>query len=278
MIYGIVMSFSSWSININDPVNFVGLDNYKRLLIGDGLSAYRFKKSMANLFFYILFTIPIGIFVAVAIALVVDSFSKTTYRFFRGVFFLPTAVPLFLGAGVWLWLFTADAGFVSVMLGKLGIGSGVIWKNSKGYAIAMCVIVDVWRSVGFNMVLLTAGMKGIAREYYEAARVDGASVFQIMRKITLPLIEPILFFIVVNGFISALQVYDVPWILSSTGTVGTTGGPNQVMLFPVMDMVTKVYAGGKANLGRACAEGVLLLLLILAITIAQLLFRRKDKA
>ena len=209
MIYGIVMSFTSWSININAPTEFVGLDNYKRLLIGDGLSAYRFKKSMTNLLFYILFTIPIGILIAVAVALIVNSFSKKAYHFFRGAFFLPTAVPLFLGAGVWLWLFTSDTGLVSALLGKLGIGSGIIWKNSKGYAIAMCVIVDVWRSVGFNMVLLTAGMKGIPREYYEAARVDGASVFQIMRKITLPLLEPILFFIVVNGFISALQVYSL---------------------------------------------------------------------
>jgi len=273
MVQGIAMSFTDWSVRSRGKVNFVGLENYRYILFSDGVSAQYFRKALLNLVIYVPVTIAVGIALALGMALIVNQFRGRAYGFLRGAFFIPKALPLFLAAGIWMWFMSADTGLVASALAKIGIGRGVIWKNTSGYAIALCVIVDAWHSVGFNLIILSTGMRGISRDYYEAAELDGASVFQQMRYITIPLLEPILFLALVNGFISALQVYDVPWILS--GDVRTIGGPGQVMLFPVMEMVRNVYSGDRSALGRAGAEGVLLMLIIGLITFFQFKARKR---
>ena len=170
---------------------------------------------------------------------------------------------------------SSDVGLIAGNLAKIGIGGNVIWKDTAGYAIALVVLIDVWHSVGFNFVIFLSAMQDISPDLYEAAEIDGASTFQKMTKITIPLLEPILFFVITYSFISALQVYDIPWILTNTTDINAVGGANQVMLFPVMEMVRNVYKGGKSALGRAAAEGVILMTLIMAITAVQFKFRKK---
>ena len=151
----------------------------------------------------------------------------------------------------------------------------MVWDSTEIYAIVYVLMVDVWNSAGFNFVIISAGMADISPDIYEAAEIDGASTFQKMTKITIPLLEPILFFVVSYGFISALQVYDIPWIISNGTDINSVGGPGQVMSFPVMEMVRNIYLGSKSGLGRACAEGVTLMTAILAVTAVQFKFRRK---
>jgi multiple sugar transport system permease protein len=274
MIQGISMSFTDWSTRIRGGLHFTGLENYRYLLFSDGVSARNFQKAIKNIIIYVFFTVPIGLSIALALALIVNQFNNRLYAFFRGAFFIPTALPLFLATGIWMWFMSADVGLIASLLAKISIGRGIVWRNTPGYAIALCVIIDVWHAVGFNMVILSAGIRNISREYYEAAELDGASVFQGIRFITIPLLEPIIFVVTVNAFISALQVYDIPWILSATD-VDTAGGPNQVMLFPVMEMVRNIYSGGASALGRASAEGFMLMLVIMAITVFQFRMRKK---
>jgi multiple sugar transport system permease protein len=273
MIQGIAMSFTDWSMRSKGIVHFTGLENYRYLLFSSGVSARYFQTAIKNIVIYVAFTVPIGLSIALALALIVNQFTGKIYAFFRGAFFIPTALPLFLATGIWMWFMSADTGLVASMLAKIGIGRDIIWKNTPGYAIALCVIIDAWHAVGFNMVILSAGMRNISREYYEAAELDGASVFQMIRYITIPLLEPILFVVTVNALISALQVYDIPWIIS--GDVHTAGGPDQVMLFPVMEMVRNIYSGGTSALGRASAEGLMLMMVIMVITFFQFKLRRK---
>ena len=109
------------------------------------------------------------------------------------------------------------------------------WANTAIYAIFMVVMIDVWHAVGFNFVIISAGTKDISPDLYEAAELDGASSWQKMRYITIPLLEPIMFLVITYGFISALQVYDIPWILSNNSDYNSIGGTGQVMLFPVME-------------------------------------------
>jgi len=170
---------------------------------------------------------------------------------------------------------TTGTGLVSSALANIGIGRGVTWDSTDIYAIVYVLFVDVWNSVGFNYVVISAGMADISPDIYEAAEIDGASTFQKMKSITIPLLEPILFFVITYGFISALQVYDIPWIISSSSNVNNAGGPGQVMSFPVIEMVRNIYLGGKSGLGRACTEGVILMTAILAVTIVQFKARRK---
>ena len=98
------------------------------------------------------------------------------------------------------------------------------WRLTPGYFTALLIMIDLWRAIGFYMIILTAGMKNIPRELYEAATVDGAGTFQQWIHITLPQLEPVLFFVIVNCFIGAIQTYDIPWVLSNSSAVGVIGG------------------------------------------------------
>lgn len=125
-----------------------------------------------------------------------------------------------------------NLGLVSSAPGQYGIGRGVTWDSTDIYAIVYVLFVDVWNSVGFNYVVISAGMADISPDIYEAAEIDGASTFQKMKSITIPLLEPILFFVITYGFISALQVYDIPWIISSSSNVNNAGRPRTGHVLP----------------------------------------------
>lgn len=277
LVQGIAMSFTDWSTRLRGGTHFTGLQNYIYLFTSGGTSSTRFLKSLKNLAIYVPTTILIGMSMALLLALLVSQYRGRFYSFLRGTFYIPTVLPLYLCAGIWQWYLNGEGGLVASMLSSVGIGRNINWIYTSGYAIAVCVIVDVWHATGFNFVILSAGIQNISQEYYEASEIDGASIWQQMRYITIPLLEPVLFFVVTYGFISALQVYDIPRILTADTDINALGGPNQVMLFPVMEMVRNVYNGDKAGLGRACAEGVILMGIILLITAFQFARRRKNK-
>ena len=275
MIQGIAMSFTDWSTSSRGEIHFVGLENYTNIFSGKGSASKRFLISLKNLAIYVPLTIVIGLSIALALALIVSQFKNRTYSFLRGAYFFPPVLPLFLCAGIWQWYMSSDMGLIASNLARLGIGANVIWKDTPGYAIALVILIDVWNSVGFNFVIFLSAIQDISPDLYEAAEIDGASTFQKMTKITIPLLEPILFFVITYSFISALQVYDSPWILTNTTDINAVGGSNQVMLFPVMEMVRNVYKGGKSALGRAAAEGVILMTIIMTITVIQFKLRKK---
>ena len=275
MIQGIAMSFTDWSTSSRGEIHFVGLENYINIFSGKGSASKRFLISLKNLAIYVPLTIVIGLSIALALALIVSQFRNRTYSFLRGAYFFPHVLPLFLCAGIWQWYMSSDMGLIASNLARLGIGANVIWKDTPGYAIALVILIDVWNSVGFNFVIFLSAIQDISPDLYEAAEIDGASTFQKMTKITIPLLEPILFFVITYSFISALQVYDIPWILTNTTDINAVGGSNQVMLFPVMEMVRNVYKGGKSALGRAAAEGVILMTIIMTITVIQFKLRKK---
>ncbi|BAK97413.1 putative sugar ABC transporter permease protein [Oscillibacter valericigenes Sjm18-20] len=272
--YGIVMSFTDWSVSSRGNVNFVGLENYKYVLSGVGTSSVRFLASLKNLLIYVPLTLLIGLTLSLVLALILSQI-KRGYSFFRGAWFAPYVLPLFICAGIWQWFMTTNTGLVASFFAKLGIGVGVDWSSTAIYAIFLVIFIDVWNSVGFNFVMISAGMKDISPELYEAAELDGASTIQKMRYITIPMLEPILFVVITYGFVSALQVYDIPWILSGTGDYNNIGGPGQCMLFPVMEMVRNIYLGANSGLGRATAEGVILMIFIMLITLVQFKVRKK---
>lgn len=276
MIYGICMSFTNWAMNsAKTGIKFVGLKNYMTILSGQGTTSERFLKSLLNLVCYLPFSICIGLSISMILALVVNFLPRRAYSFFRSIYFVPTVLPLFLCGQIFRWFFSADTGFISNFLASLGIGQGVAWVNTKGYAIALVVIIDIWNAIGYNFIIFSTGMQDVPQELYEAAEIDGASVFQRMIKITIPLIEPVIFFVITYSFISAIQIYDIPNVLHQNMDPASIGGPNQVCLYPVMEMVRNVYSGAKSGLGRACAEGVILMFFIMIITAVQFIVRKK---
>jgi multiple sugar transport system permease protein len=255
ILSGFYYSFHDW--NAVDPPRYVGLANYERIV-----GSRDFSRAMGNLFTYIAITVPLGILVALGLALLVDSFTGRWANFFRNAYFLPVVLPAFLAATIWRWIYAPNFGLLNMMLGWFGVPS-ISFLNDTGTMLYALIAVDVWVSAGFNMVILLAGLKNIPGELYEAARLDGASKWQQIVHVTLPMLGPVLFFVSTYGLISAMQVFDKPWLL--TGSSFTSyGGRRNALLFPVMDMVGRAF--GAVKFGEAAAYGFLLTIAIVAIT------------
>lgn len=254
---GLYYSFTDW--NGVRPPAFVGFDNYVKIWYSRD-----FERAMTNLFTYIAITVPLGIAVALGLALLVDSFTPRWSNIFRNAYFLPVVLPAFLAATIWRWIYAPNFGLLNVVRGWFGLPS-VNFLNEAGSMLYALIAVDVWVSAGFNMVILLAGLKNIPAEFYEAARLDGASKLQQTVHITIPLLGPVLFFVFTYGLISAMQVFDKPWLL--TGSSFTSyGGRRNALLFPVMDMMGRAFGGVK--FGEAAAYGFMLTIAIVVLTAA----------
>jgi multiple sugar transport system permease protein len=243
----------------------VGLANYQRILVSRD-----FSTAMSNLLTYVVITVPLGILVALGLALLVDSFTGRWANFFRNAYFMPVVLPAFLAATIWRWIYAPNFGLLNTILGWFGAPS-VNFLNDTGTMLYALIAVDVWVSAGFNMVIILAGLKNIPAEYYEAARLDGANKWQQIVYVTIPMLGPVLFFVVTYGLISAMQVFDKPWLL--TGSSFTSyGGRRNALLFPVMDMMGRAFGG--VRFGEAAAYGFLLTVAIVVLTAVMFGLRR----
>lgn len=262
ILSGLFYSFNDWN-GVAEP-EFVGLANYQKIL-----DSRDFARAMTNLAWYIGITVPLGIAVALGLALLVDSFTGRWSNFFRNAYFMPVVLPAFLAATIWRWIYAPNFGLLNTILGFFGVES-INFLNDTGTMLYALIAVDVWVSAGFNMVIILAGLKNIPAELYEAARLDGANKGQQILHITIPLLGPVLFFVFTYGLISAMQVFDKPWLL--TGSSFTSyGGRRNALLFPVMDMMGRAFGGVK--FGEAAAYGFLLTIAIVAITAAMFALR-----
>lgn len=263
---GFYYSFFKWNA-ISEPV-YVGIEHYS-----DIIESRKFEKGITNILTYVAITVPLGITVAFLLAVLVDSFNGIWAKIFRSAYFVPVMMPLFLAATLWRWIYAPNFGILNTILGWFGIGS-VNFLNDTGTMLYAMIAVDVWVSAGFNMVIILAGLKNVPQHLYEAARLDGANKLQEIRYVTIPMIAPVLFFVITYGFISALQVFDVPWLLT-TSEFTSYGGRRQALLFPVMDMVGRGF--GALKFGEAAAYGFILTVIIMSVTAALFFVRGRLK-
>jgi multiple sugar transport system permease protein len=262
ILSGLYYSFHSW--NGVKPPEYIGLANYHKII-----ASRDFATAMRNLLTYVAITVPLGILVALGLALLVDNFTGRWANFFRNAYFMPVVLPAFLAATIWRWIYAPNFGLLNMILGWFGMPS-VNFLNDTGTMLYALIAVDVWVSAGFNMVIILAGLKNIPPDLYEAARLDGASKGQQIVHITIPMLRSVLFFVVTYGLISAMQVFDKPWLL--TGSSFTTyGGRRNALLFPVMDMMGRAF--GSVRFGEAAAYGFLLTIAIVTLTAALFLLR-----
>ena len=267
LLSGIAISFTKWN-GISQPA-FVGLNNYVTVI-----NSPRFGKAFSNLLLYVAVTVPVGIALAFCIALVVNRFKGPIAHLFRSAYFLPTVIPLFLTAVIWRWLLTPDFGLINMGITLLRLPQPN-WLGDPTFMIPALVMADAWRATGFNMVIFLAGMKNIPNEYYEAATIDGANGLAKIRFIMIPGLRPVFLLVVVNAVISALQIFDLPWLMTNS-SFSSYGGPLQGMLFPVMDVMGRGFGGRR--FGEAAAIATILFVLILSVTVAQLALRRRWRA
>jgi len=266
ILSGFYYSFYDWD-GIG-AASFAGWKNYETVL-----TSRNSRIAATNLVTYVSITVPVGISVALGLALLVDHFSNFWGRFFRSLFFLPVVIPLFLAATIWRWLYAPNFGMLSLIADWLGLGN-IRFLTDPALMLYSLIAVDVWVSAGFNMVILLAGLKNIPRHYYEAAKLDGANKVQQIRFITLPMLRPVMVFVVTYSFISALQVFDLPWLLTGSSFLDY-GGRRKALLFPVMDMMGRGFGG--LSFGLAAAYGFLLTLAIILVTLLIFAWQRREE-
>jgi multiple sugar transport system permease protein len=264
ILSGLVYSFFEWNaVSLGD---FVGFTNYFEIW-----DSRDFGRAASNLLVYISLTVPLGITTAFLLALLVDSFTGRWANFFRSAYFLPVALPAFLAATIWRWIYAPNLGLLNMVLGWFDIPS-INFLNDTSTMIYALIAVDIWVSAGFNMVIILAGLKNIPKELYEAARLDGASKLQQTIFVTIPMLGPVLFFVLTYGVISAMQVFDTPWLLTGSSFI-SYGGRRNALLFPVMDMMGRAF--GSVSFGEAAAYGFMLTIVIVLITLVMFAIRSR---
>ncbi len=260
VVRGFWGSFTQWrAFDPNAP--FVGMQQYVKAF-NDPI----FRISLRNTFYYTVLTIPANVILALLLALAIEA-SGGTRTAFRTVYFLPVVTSTIATALVWKWLYQPSLGLFNQLLTLAGLPTQR-WLLSPQLALPSIAIYSIWKNVGFTMVIFMAGLTTIPQSYYDAAKVDGANRWQTFWRITIPLLQPTFVFVLVTGVIGALQVFGPIYVMSAAAGDALPGGPNN------STMVVAVYqwlmAFRELELGYGSAMGLILFLIILALTLLQL--------
>ncbi len=255
MLFPILFAFyimlTDWSL-AKEP-EFIGLKNFETM-VKDRL----FWKSLVNSFYYTFVAVPTGIFIAFWLALALNRKMRGII-FFRTVYFLPQITLTVAAATIWRWIYQPEIGMINHLLEMIGI-DGPKWIHNTQWAMPAVIIMSNWQGIGFAMLILLAGLQGIPEEYYEASAIDGASSWQRMRFVTLPMLSPAIFFVVVTSLIGAFQAFDQFYVL-------TEGGPAHATTPLTLYIFQNAFRFFKMGYGAALAA--VLFVIILIITIAQ---------
>ncbi|WMJ89741.1 carbohydrate ABC transporter permease [Anaerocolumna sp. MB42-C2] len=240
---------------------WIGFDNY--------LKAFHDKellKSLLNTFLYAVVAVPVG----VALSLMTAVFLNVKIRgkgFFRTLYFIPVVSAPAAIAMVWRWLYNSEYGLINYTLSLFGI-KGPNWLGSSHFILSAVIIVGIWSMVGYNMIILLAGLQDIPKTFYEAAEIDGAGSFCKFRNITLPLVSPTLFFVTLTTFISSFQVFDHIFMMVGQSNPAEKAAQSVVYMY-------YRYTFVNYNKGYGSTIATILLIIILIITFIQMKLQKK---
>ena len=220
MVATLAFTFTNIDLAQEEPVRFVGLDNYARL-VGDG-DAWR---SLFVTLKYAALSLPIGLVIPFSIALLINSRYIRGRSAFRILFFLPYVVPFVAGVLIWEGMLNAESGWVNGFLRLIGIAHPPNWLNDPGFVYPALVTIGIW-GIGAGIIINLAGLQGIPTELYDAANIDGAGWWKTLRHITLPLMSPVIFYTLILGVVEVLQYFLVPLVINNG-----TGDPGGSTLF-----------------------------------------------
>ena len=261
-IYMIVMSFFDTSLTKPGLGGFAGFGNF-----GEALSSPDFWASMWHTIWFTILTTPPLVVLAFVFALLADRASRGRW-FFRLAFFLPYILPSAVMALIWIWLYTPELGLLGKVVTSLGFDEPN-WLGGPSLAMWSLAFATVWWTLGFNFVLYLAGLQEIPRDLYEASSMDGASPWQQIRKITIPMLGRTTTLVAVLQVIASLKVFDQMYIM-------TSGGPN----FATRSILEYVYDESFTNyrVGYASAVSMLFFLVVLAVSFVWFsIVRRQEK-
>jgi sn-glycerol 3-phosphate transport system permease protein len=249
IIYLVYLSFYKYNLLNKAKSKFIGLDNYTQVL-----SRADFYKSLFNTCIYTVGVVVLTILLSLLVAVWLSNNSKFNSLIQIGIF-TPHIISIVSISLVWLWMMEPSVGYLNFILKFLGLPTSK-WLQSSKTALSSIILVSVWHSIGYYTLILVAAIKGISRDIFEAANLDGASKFRMLFRITIPMISPQLFFILIIMTIGSFKVFDTVRIM-------TGGGPNNA----TNTLVYYIYGFRTTNIGYASATGVVLMVAIALLTI-----------
>lgn len=259
LIVGFVISFTDWNL-LSSPA-FVGFQNYARLFSDPNIG-----KIFGNTFYYSALSVPLNLAISLLLAVALNQKIKGL-AFYRTAYYIPVVTASVAVSAIWVWLLS-DYGIVTSALKSLGIHTTNLLQNTKT-ALTAVTLVDVWKNLGFNVIIFLAALQDVPEELRDAARVDGASSFDIFKHVTLPLISPSIFFTGVMGVIGSLQAFDLVYNMS----MKHEGGPNRAT--STVGFYVWQNAFKYSKMGYAAAISFALMAILLVLTILQWQLRKK---
>ncbi|MDP3148880.1 MAG: sugar ABC transporter permease [Ignavibacteria bacterium] len=258
VVFSIVLTFHKW--NIIAPMEYTGLNNYVRLF-----NDKTFIKSMGNTLIFLVIHIPLQIIVALFLAEILNQKLKLR-GVFRGAFFLPVIVSGVVVTILWQQLYGFDTGLFNRLLTGVGL-SKVGWLTDPGIAMISIAVMATWKNVGLYIILFLVGLQTVPAQYYEAADLEGANHWQKFFKITLPMINPTIFMVVILSTIGGFSLFIEPYIMTGGGPLNST-----------VSAVLYIYKQGffYYHMGYAATLGLFFAFIILAVVMIQKKFIEKD--
>ena len=246
------ISFTQW--DLFRPPSWIGLENYRNLM-----SDPIFAKVMKNTAIFVLASVPLQMILGLLAALALNRGIRGQ-TFFRIAYFLPAVTSTIAAALVWAWLFNSNYGLVNAFLSFVGVDNVPRWLASTSWALPAVIIVSVWQNVGYAMVLFLAGLQNIRTDLYDAAALDNARGFRRLWHITLPMLSPTTFFVLIISIIGSFQVFELVFIMTQAGPANATN-----------TLVYYIYQNGFQfyQMGYASAAAMILFGIVLIITMVQ---------
>ena len=247
------LSFCDW--NLLSLPKFTGLDNYIELF-----SEKEFWSVLTNTLIYAVFTTVFAVIIPLVLADILNKKFKFS-DFFKTAYFIPFITPMIVAALIWAWIFDPNIGAVNYIL-----RTNIQWLYHPVSAMFAVIAVSVWKLIGYNTVILIGGYAGINSSLSEAAKIDGANSMQTFFKVTLPLLSPVIFFVIIITTISSLQVFDLIYLMTQGGPDGAT----DVIVYWIYKNAFEYF-----NIGRASAAAYILFVIISVLSFFQWFLRKK---
>jgi multiple sugar transport system permease protein len=266
VVAALAMSFTDFDIYaLADLRNLrlVGLQNYARLL-----ETPLFWQAFGNTLYFVVIGVPLSIATSFGAALLLHSRLVRFRAFFRTALFAPVVTTLVAVAVIWRYLFNPHYGLLNYGLGRLGVPP-IDWLGDPQWAMPAIIVFAVWKNFGYNMIILLAGLQSIPEPLYEAARIDGASIWRQFRHVTLPMLAPIVAMVNILTIAGYFQLFAEPYVM-------TQGGPLQSTVSVLYFMYEEGFKWW--NLGSASAVAFVLFLFIFSVTALQLRLARWESA
>lgn len=267
--YGIWISFLDADAFTGAAAPFVGLENYNDLFDPSSRHSERFWQTLWNTVIFVILSVPALIGVALGLAALLNARFRAR-NFFRAIYFAPWTLGVAVVGLVWLWIFQSSGGLINDMLLDLGVQPPG-WLNSQPWAWLTILIATVWWTIGFNTIILLAGMQAISPDLYEAASIDGANAWQQFRNITIPSLRPILLLVITLQIIASFNLVGQPQII-------TAGGPATAQTTPVLLHLYNTGFRSPFDIGLAAAMAVIVAIVMIVVSIINFRFFSSERA